>query len=104
MRPPEPFDDLPPDDLPRYDRDEDAATVAARAAGLPDPRERAAALTALLRDTQAWVEWMSRHRDRAVREMRDAGASYDDIATVLGITKSRAQQLVLRLEGRAGRA
>ncbi len=85
------------DGLPRYDRDEDAATVARRAAAEPDPRVRAAQLTSLLSDTQAWVEWISRHRDDAVRQMRADGDSYEEVARVLGLSKSRAQQLCRRL-------
>lgn len=86
------------DGLPRYDRDEDAATVARRAAQEPDPRVRAAVLTGLLSDTQAWVEWISRHRDDAVRQMRAEGDSYETVARVLGLSKSRAQQLCRRLQ------
>ena len=87
-------------DLPRYDRDEDAAAVAVRMVGLTDPAERAAGLTSMLADTQVWVEWLSRHRDDAVRDMRSRGASYSDVARALDLTKARAQQICRRLQTR----
>ncbi len=65
---------------------------------IDDAAERARRLTELMVNTQRWVEWMSRHRDEAVRAMRATGASYDQVARALGISKSRAQQLCRRLE------
>ncbi len=64
-----------------------------------DPTERALALTARMHSSQQFVEWMSRYRDQAVKQMREHGASYDQVARALRLSKSRAQQLVKRLEG-----
>ena len=55
-------------------------------------------LTALLEDAQACVSYLSARRDDALRAMRINGASYGSIANVLGVSKTRAQQLVVRLE------
>lgn len=68
-----------------------------RAAGKDDPEERAKALTEHLAVAQRWVQWGSVQRDIAVLQMRELGRSYDHIARALGISKSRAQQLVYRL-------
>ncbi len=98
---PVPSDDLhgPPHDHPYLAMvSVDApVTVLHRAAGKEDPEERAKALTEHLAVAQAWVRWGSTQRDIAVLQMREVGRSYDHIARVLGVSKSRAQQLVNRL-------
>ena len=52
--------------------------------------------------TQAYVAAMSEARDDAVRLMRADGASYDQVAQTLKISKSRAQQICRRLDRAAG--
>ncbi len=99
---PDPPEDLhgPPHDhpyLPVYLPEDSPVTVLHRAAGIEDPRVRATELTRHLSYAQQWVTWGSRQRDVAVLQMRAAGASYDDVARTLGVSKSRAQQLCRRL-------
>jgi hypothetical protein len=66
--------------------------------GTADDTERARRLTRRMVASQHFMEWLSSYRDEAVRGMRSSGASLDDIARALEISKSRAQQLVRRLE------
>lgn len=90
----------PPHDhprLPAYLPQTDPLTVMHRAAGIADPRARAAALTARLAVAQQWVAWGSVQRDLAVLAMRADGASYEDVAGALRVSKSRAQQICRRL-------
>lgn len=63
-----------------------------------DDADRARALTQLLVESQEWVGRLSVARDEAVRAMRSRRASYDEVARVLGVSKSRAQQICQRLE------
>jgi DNA-binding CsgD family transcriptional regulator len=98
---PVPYDDLhgPPHHhpyLPMVEVDQ-PITILHRAAGREDPEERAKALTEHLAVAARWVAWGSAQRDIAVLQMREQGRSYDHIARALGISKSRAQQLVQRL-------
>ena len=98
---PVPYDDLhgPPHNhpyLPMVEVDQ-PITILHRAAGREDPEERAKALTEHLAVAARWVAWGSAQRDIAVLQMREQGRSYDHIARALGISKSRAQQLVQRL-------
>ncbi len=86
--------------LPEYHPQDDPITIMHRAAGIDDHTERARELTKRLALAQEWVTWGSQQRDAAVLQMRAAGASYDDIASALSISKSRAQQLVGRLARR----
>lgn len=65
----------------------------------PDPAERARLLTAYLGETQKLIDVASGIRNEAIRSLRtQQTASYEDIAELLGISKSRAQQLCKRLE------
>lgn len=99
---PDPWEDLhgPPyahPHLPEYLPQDDPVTVMHRAAGIDDHTELARELTRRPAIAQEWVTWGSQHRDAAVLQMRGEGASYEDIAAALSISKSRAQQLVGRL-------
>jgi hypothetical protein len=65
----------------------------------PDAAERARVLTSYLVDVQHLIDLLSGVRNEAIRELRTSRrASYDDVAVLLGISKSRAQQLCKRLE------
>jgi hypothetical protein len=65
----------------------------------PDPAARARVLTTYLGETQKLIDVLSGIRNDAIRSLRqDQSASYEDIAELLGISKSRAQQLCKRLE------
>ncbi len=102
---PDPWEDLhgPPHEhpyLPEYHPQDDPVTIMHRAAGIDDHAERARQLTKQLAIAQEWVTWGSQQRDAAVLQMRAEGASYEDIAAALSISKSRAQQLVGRLTKR----
>ena len=102
---PDPEEDLhgPPLEhphLPAHLPQTDPLTIMHRAAGIADPRLRAAELTARLAIAQQWVTWGSEQRDRAVLQMREDGASYDELAATLRISKSRAQQLCRRLNAK----
>jgi hypothetical protein len=64
-----------------------------------DPAARARVLTGFLVDVQHLIDLLSSVRNDAIRELRSTKrASYDDVAMLLGISKSRAQQLCKRLE------
>jgi hypothetical protein len=80
----------------------DPMRVVRDALGLPDAAARARALTSLLVDAREWVAFLSAQRDDALRAMRADGASYSDVATLLGVNKSRAQQICSRVERDAG--
>jgi DNA-binding transcriptional regulator YiaG len=71
----------------------------------PDAAERARLLTAYLGETQKLIDVASGIRNEAIRSLRtQQTASYEDIAELLGISKSRAQQLCKRLEMQDGAA
>ena len=63
-----------------------------------DHAVRARLVTQRMKELQTFMEWLSGHRDEAVRCLRAEGASYDEIARLLDISKSRAQQICQRLE------
>jgi hypothetical protein len=69
------------------------------AATQPDAAARARVLTTYLGETQKLIDVASGIRNEAIRSLRvEQTASYEDIAELLGISKSRAQQLCKRLE------
>ena len=68
----------------------------------PDPAVRARAVTDELRQEQAYIEFLSKYRDDAIRERRARGTSYDRLAELLETTKGRAGQIVRRLEATRG--
>jgi DNA-directed RNA polymerase specialized sigma24 family protein len=59
----------------------------------PDPAKRAAALQNSMNVLREMLEECSARRLDAVVELRGLGYSYDDLARVLNISKSRAQDL-----------
>ncbi len=89
-----------PEALPTHGPD--PVGVVRDALALPDPTERAAQLTSLLDDAQAWVVYLSAHRDQAVAAMRAQGISLGDIAQLLRLSKSRVQQICNRVLRDAG--
>ncbi|MFD7922472.1 RNA polymerase subunit sigma-70 [Streptomyces sp. NPDC059740] len=66
---------------------------------LTDPTERARAATALLDAVPGLQKSARTARQEAVLELRAKGNSHADVAALLGITRSRAQQIA---EGRSG--
>lgn len=64
---------------------------------IPDPADRVHAINAATVETSTRLAELGQLKVAAIREMRAAGMSHGAIATTLGISRSRAQQLA---EGR----
>lgn len=76
----------------------------AKLAKADNPTVRAQALGAALDAMPDLQAWISTARREAVLAMRAEGQSYGDIATNLGFSRSRAQQIVEgRITGRRAR-
>lgn len=60
---------------------------------IPDPTDRARAITAMLGDVSEVHAQLRQARQAAVLEMRAGGMSHADVAAALGVTRSRAQQI-----------
>lgn len=61
-----------------------------------EPVERLRYIQYVLRSSDTRISQLLEARWIAIRELRQAGASYEDIAALLGVSKSRAQQLARR--------
>lgn len=61
---------------------------------------RLKALSVELAATQATLERLHAERNAAISELRSEGWSLDRLAEAAGVTKSRMQQLVNKLEGK----
>lgn len=79
--------------LAHIERTEDFLATLEDAYDVADPAERAATYTRYLTATADVVEYLSACRMEALRQWRRQGASYDEVARRLGVSKSRAQQL-----------
>ena len=64
-----------------------------RIGGIEDLDERARMLAAFLRDVQAAEPAATRMRTDLVRELRGRGRSHQEVADLLGIARSTAQQI-----------
>lgn len=60
------------------------------------PVERLRYIQYVLRSSETRISQLLEARWIAIRELRQTGASYEDIAALLGVSKSRAQQLARR--------
>ena len=83
--------DLPDDELIRH-LDAIFDERFARIYDLP-PKERVRFVQAQLRSAEAHVAQLLEVRWQSIKELRERGASYEEIAALLGVSKSRAQQL-----------
>lgn len=63
------------------------------AANLPDPMERARALTRLMTEDQALTESAARYRRQAIADARAEGRTRDQIAEAIGVTPPRVTQI-----------
>lgn len=62
----------------------------------PDPATRAALATRALTAVTVLASDVSAIRDSALRELRETGASYAQIADVAGLTRGRVAQVLRR--------
>ena len=62
--------------------------------GIGDPATRAKAAGEMLDAVPRLQTGLREIRQAAVNELRDAGASYADVAKVLGVSRTRVQQIV----------
>lgn len=67
-----------------------------------DPRQRVALATELLEDLRVVELRVSELRDAAIVRLHDLGASYQEIATVAGLTRGRVAQVIQRCRNDAG--
>jgi DNA-binding GntR family transcriptional regulator len=63
------------------------------AATLPDPIERARALTRLMTENQGLTDAAARYRRQAIADAREQGMSREQIAAALGVTPPRITQI-----------
>lgn len=63
------------------------------AASIPDPVQRAHALTQLMTQDRALVEEAAKYRRHAIAEARNAGFTQEQIASRLGVTPGRISQM-----------
>src|SRR4249919_1892599 len=63
------------------------------AASLPDPVERARALTRLMTEDQGLTDAAARYRRQAIADAREQGMSREQIAAALGVTPPRITQI-----------
>jgi GntR family transcriptional regulator len=70
----------------------DARTLR-EAASLPDPVERARALTDLMTEDQGLTDAAARYRRQAIADARELGMSREQIAAALGVTPPRITQI-----------
>lgn len=63
------------------------------AASIPDPLERARALTVLMTEDQGLTDAAARYRRQAIADAREGGMSREQIASALGVTPPRISQI-----------